>query len=443
MARGLDKMEAKQELLRVYQELGRPFSRREFNEFASGGFHSRSVERCFGSWTAAVRAAGLEKKFEAYETVQAERTHFKPEAFVEAQWNEDKKKLVAAEEARRHKWLRSQSQKLELVKEALEQSIAKMEPLHVDVRVIKAPRARNALGNVTLWFEFSDLQLGTLMTSEEMGGLNRHNWTIWKEKLGVWVREVLRIIAEYRDNYTVDRVVIAMLGDMVEGQDIFAGQTWQIDKHVVDQTLYGGQDTAGAFLQITGAFPDVPFEILEVFGNHGRLGKKGEQPYSCSFDKIYQRVVEMQMQRAGLAANVTWHKNEAWFYLVDIYGWNHLLLHGDQGVSGLWSSRPTINGLEKGVVRYNQMMQQQIHFVHCGHFHQEWALSFNMSYMLINGSFIGTSKFSASKMVSASPPVQMMHVFEERVGLVRTERIHLTDGAVLQPIEPHKLGGGA
>ena len=136
---------------------------------------------------------------------------------------------------------------------------------------------------------------------------------------------------------------------------------------------------------------------------------------------------------------MNYYRNEAWFYLVDIYGWNHLLLHGDQGMAGMWSNRPTINGLEKGLTRYNQLLQQQVHFLHCGHFHNDWGLAFNMSYMLINGSFIGTSQFSASQMVAASPPMQTLHVFSERTGLVRTERIYLTEGPTRVPYEPNRL----
>ena len=137
--------------------------------------------------------------------------------------------------------------------------------------------------------------------------------------------------------------------------------------------------------------------------------------------------------------NVTWHTNDCWFYFVEIYGQHHLLLHGDQGMSGLWSNRPTINGLEKGIVRYNQLLQSQVHVLHAGHFHSAWELSFNMSQVLINGSFIGTSDFAARQMVTSSPPIQMMHVFEPDVGLTKSERIYLTTGSIFNSIEPNTL----
>ena len=105
----------------------------------------------------------------------------------------------------------------------------------------------------------------------------------------------------------------------------------------------------------------------------------------------------------------------------------------------MWSSRPTINSLEKGIVRYNQMLQNQIHFVHVGHYHQDWQISFNASQMLINGSFVGTSKFSASQLVSGSAPVQTMHVFDPKFGLIRTVRIHLHTDDIKLRVTPNKI----
>jgi hypothetical protein len=85
------------------------------------------------------------------------------------------------------------------------------------------------------------------------------------------------------------------------------------------------------------------------------------------------------------------------------------------------------------------MFQEQIHFVHCGHFHSDVTMSFNLSQILINGSFVGTSSFSATQLVASSPPVQVMHVFEPRVGLYATERICLTTSNVKKSLKPHKL----
>lgn len=426
------------ELRRVYKLLGKPFSRREFAKLSKLETTPRSIERRFGCWSDALKAAGLMDSFEKHRVVEEEMEEFDPDGEIESDWEKRKVELRSRAEQRKVHYLRDQMAKTDLLRDMLEDTLSKAEPPVVDVHPIRIHERKRGTKNCTLWFEFSDLQLGTLIMSEEMGGLNAHNWVIWKDKLAVWKDEVIRRIADYSADYTIDHVIFSCLGDMVEGIDIFKGQTWQVDRHVVDQAIYGANDCAAVFAEIFMSFPDLDFHMLEVFGNHGRVGKKGESPYSCSMDKVFQRFLEVQLRACGIE-NMTYHQNEAWFYLLELYGWNHLLLHGDQGMSGLWSSRPTINGLEKGVTRYNQMLGQQINFIHAGHYHNQWNISFNMAQVLINGSFIGTSTFSAAQMVASSPPLQAMHVFEPRIGLAKTERIHLVLGDIKTSLKPQSL----
>lgn len=437
MAQVHDRASVVQELLRVYGALKEPFARRQFDE-VSRAVNSRTAERIFGSWSAALEAAGLAKRFELFEKIEKDKKDFSPEQAHQEKWEAQKAEMLRRESERRDKWLKKTAQNFELSRQAIAETLETIEPLAVEITPIKV-RAKPAPNGkaITIWVEISDSQIGTSMTSAEMGGLNKHNWTIWKDKLAIWTRLVMETIARYVDaGFVIDRVVLAHLGDMVEGVEIFPGQIWQIDRGLMQQIWYGANDLAGSLIQIVGAFPQLDFHAVEVLGNHGRLGKKGERAYIDSADWLFQRIVQLQVQRVAKLENITWHENEAWFAFVEIYGWHHLLLHGDQGITGLWSSKPTVNGLEKGIARYNQMLQQQVHFVHVGHFHSDLSMAFNMSYMLINGSFIGTSKFSASKMVASGPAMQCVHIFDAEYGLRTTERLYLTDGGVINPVEP-------
>ena len=433
------------ELKTVYKTLARPFQMGEYDDACSSKCTSDIVTEVFGSWEQGLQESGLTKKFTNHQTILGEIGEFDPVKEVKKNWTLEKKKLVERAEQNEVKWLKNQNHKVNLLQEMLDESFAKIEPLVVvaperEKEKEKAKKAVKGRPPGTLWFEFSDLQLGTLITREEMGGLAEHNWGIWQDKLELWKIQVIEKIDFYKTVYKLDRVVLACLGDMVEGQDIFRGQKWQIDRHVVDQAVTGADDTAKAFAEILLAHKDIHFDILEVFGNHGRIGAKGDSPHSCSMDKIYQRMLELRLQGVPELSNFTYHQNEAWFYFLEIYGWHHLLLHGDQGMSKIWSGRPTVNGLEKGLVRYNQMFQNQVHFLHCGHFHSPVNWAFNISQILINGSFIGTSTFSATQLVASTPAVQLMYVFTPRVGLDITQRLYLTED-VKNPLEPRTLSG--
>jgi hypothetical protein len=427
-----------QELKQVYKLLGQSFNKSQFNELSETKYET--VVGYFGTWEKALKEANLFNKFDTILEITKEIKSFNPEKEIKEKWEQQKEKILRKAEDKKIAWLRDQANKVDIVNQMILEAVAKADPILVEVHrkpKIDVPKTKPVC---TLWFEFSDLQLGTLLTSEEMGGINQHNWYIWQEKLNIWKKQVIEKIDAYRQQYLIDQVVIAALGDFVEGNNIFKGQAWKVDTNVVDQAINGANDTAAAFIEIMLTYPDIHFDIFEVFGNHGRIGEKGENPYSCSMDKVYLRMLQSQLCRVAELKNYAYHKNESWFYFIEIYGWHHLLLHGDQGMSKLWSSRPTVNSLEKGLVRYNQLLQQQVHFLHVGHFHNDWQLSFNLSQMLINGSWIGTSNFSASVMVASSPPIQTMHVFEPRIGLAKTERIYLVEGPVRKPVKPKTLG---
>jgi len=424
------------ELKRAFSHFKKALTPEDFSEFSHIDY--QTVIGHFGSWQAAIQEAGLLSKFKSSEKVKQEKTNFDPEKEIEEAWKKEKENILRKVEKKKISLIKNQENKLELLNEMIISAVADAEPPVVKYCEASAIKLNKEQEHITLWLEFSDLQLGTLITAEEMGGINAHNWPIWQEKLTLWKDTVIKKIDAHRRQYIIDYVIIAGLGDFVEGANIFKGQEWKVDKNCVDQAIFGANDVSSAFIEIFLTFPSISFQVLEVFGNHGRIGGKGEQPYSCSLDKVFLRMLEMQICKTKVN-NYVWHRNESWFYLINLYGWNHLLLHGDQGMGGLWSSRPTINGLEKGVVRWSQMLQQQIHFLHIGHFHQEAALSFNRSNILINGSFIGTSDFAAKVMVASSPPIQVMHVFEPSIGLSKTERIYLTgmrDNDTVKSIKP-------
>ena len=347
------------ELKGAYAHFKRAVSPEEFSEFSNIDYPT--VVGHFGSWQAAIQEAGLLSKFERSEKVKQEKLSFNPEKEVEEARQKEKESILRKAENKKVSWIKNQENKLELLNEMIVSAVAQADPPVIEYCEAKTIKQNKEQEHVTLWLEFSDLQLGTLITAEEMGGINEHNWLIWKEKLKVWKNTVIKKIESYRKQCAIDYVIIAGLGDFVEGANIFKGQEWKVDKNCVDQAIFGANDVSAAFIEIFLTFPTVSFQVLEVFGNHGRIGAKGEQPYSCSLDKVFLRMLEMQICKTE-AKNYVWHRNESWFYLINLYGWNHLLLHGDQGMGGMWSSRPTINGLEKGVVRWSQMLQQQILF---------------------------------------------------------------------------------
>lgn len=279
-----------------------------------------------------------------------------------------------------------------------------------------------------LWCEVSDVQLGTRVEFEKMGGLNQHDWTIFLGKLARWEETVTATIRERRLALPVEGVVIAMLGDLVDGMGVFRGQAYELDFDVYKQVIHGANDFAQAIARIVAAFPDLKFTLYGVGGNHGRVGAYGEAPYRCNWDLILYHIIELRLSALKLP-NVICHFPEAWFQVVETWGWTHLLVHGDD-IKG-WAGLP-FYGLQRAVAKYQQVLQKPVNFCHVGHFHAASALSTSLGETIINGNWVGANSFS-KVIIEANTPVQLIHGITEQNGVEWTRKVYLRTREDMRP----------
>ncbi len=279
-----------------------------------------------------------------------------------------------------------------------------------------------------LWCEISDVQLGTRVELEKMGGINQHDWAIFLTKLARWETEVTATIRERRAAVPLEGVVLAMLGDIVDGHGIFRGQAYELDFDVYKQVVHGANDFAQAIARIVAAFPDVRFTLYGVGGNHGRVGSYGEAPYRCNWDLVLYHIIELRIGALGLP-NVTCHFPQSGFQVVEPWGWTHLLVHGDD-IKG-WAGLP-FYGLQRAVAKYQQVLQKPVNFVHVGHFHAASAISSSLGETIINGNWIGANSFS-KVIVEANTPVQLIHGITEENGITWTRKVYLRTREDMKP----------
>lgn len=338
-----------------------------------------------------------------------------------------KDELVRLVERKQAAASRRKSGITELLIEKVEAALSGIKP--DTIQVTREPEPKGVSGpDEVIWAELSDLQLGTKVEFEKMGGLNAHDWTVWLGKLARWEQGTISTIRERRKARPIKGVVIAALGDIVEGHEIFKGQAYELELDVFQQTIYGARDLAQSLTRICATFPDLAFTIYGVGGNHGRVGHKGEAPYRANFDLVLYHLLQLRLEANGLK-NVTCHFPEAWFQVVQTWGWTHLLVHGDD-IKG-WLGLPAY-GIQRAVAKYGQMLQRPINYLHIGHHHAETALSSGLGDALVNGNWIGANSFS-KQIVEANTPVQMIHGFSEANGLEWSRKVYLRERVDMKP----------
>jgi hypothetical protein len=279
-----------------------------------------------------------------------------------------------------------------------------------------------------IWCEVSDVQLGTKVDYEKMGGINRHDWTVFLAKLAAWKDCVKTTIRERRTAVPIEGVVFAFLGDIVEGHGIFKGQQYELDYDIYQQVMHGAEDFSHALIDITRTFPEINFTFYGVGGNHGRIGSYGEAPYRANFDLILYEFMRLRVEAAGVP-NIVFHIPQAWFQVVETWNWTHLLVHGDdiKGFAGL-----PFYGLQRAIAKYNQVLQRPINYLHIGHFHSEAGISSSLGDCIINGNFIGANSFS-KQIIEANVPVQLIHGISQKNGVEWTRKAYLRSREDMKP----------
>ena len=247
----------------------------------------------------------------------------------------------------------------------------------------------------------SDIQKGTKIGREEGMGIVEYA----KEKAIQQFDELFRAIYSIntKESMTseIECIDIFMLGDMFEGSDIFKGQAFQIDQNVIEQ-YFSLQNLITEFIyKLLQIVPRI--RCTCVYGNHGRVGQKGENPDYQNWDYILYNWLETVFSGIDRVEFVV---SKSRRIMQSVYDTKFLLMHGDKVKS--WNSIPYygLNRADGNLTKMLASKQMFYDYIVCGHFHQPAELSSATGGIIINGTFIGGSLFSLNDLAKISTPSQ-------------------------------------
>ncbi len=90
---------------------------------------------------------------------------------------------------------------------------------------------------------FSDCQIGEKIERDETP-FGEYNSEIFKRRLNLLYDGVVGITERHRKDTRINKLNIFMLGDIVDGEKIFRGQSARVDSNVVDQFFTGAESIA-------------------------------------------------------------------------------------------------------------------------------------------------------------------------------------------------------
>ncbi|MGW0939085.1 hypothetical protein [Streptomyces sp. NPDC002666] len=253
----------------------------------------------------------------------------------------------------------------------------------------------------------SDLQTGKLTPD--------YNSDVAHERVMKYADEII----ERSRARNVRTITVPMLGDMVEGVDIFPGQQWLIDSTLYRQVF----DTTPVILvdfvrRLLTWFEHVNIEAVQ--GNHGRLGRKGMFGPEDNADKMVYRVMGlMLMNEPRVTIDMADPVGErAWYKIMELGNYRAMLIHGDQirGSMGFpwYGLGKKVHSWASGGLPDGDTFQD----VFMGHYHQMACVPLNKRTVWANGSTESTNTFAAETLAAQSSPAQWLLFVDPVAGAV-------------------------
>lgn len=349
----------------------------------------------------------------------------------EAYWQEQHSELGK----KYHKLL-----KAETLVERLASRVASLAPLSYDPLPPVVRSGRKSSGKPqSAVLMLSDTHIGKITSPKQTLSFGDYNFEVFMARLKYLEESILSIV-ENHVNTEVPELVIAMLGDMLDGTLVHSNEAAQLDP--VFNQFYCGAHVLAQFLRnLAPHFPQV--RIYDVVGNHTRFQNQHRMPtqnrYS-NFDKFLYALVRELVRDVK---NIDWTIDAQPYQLFDVQGFAFFCAHGDTlrgGDKTLGIPNHAIGRLVSTATQLmNKYHQPAPNYYLVGHLHRDIVLPHATGSVLVNGGFPGVDEFGLNEMFTPSDPSQKFFFLHPQYGKTATYDIGLKFADVDWAINPYNV----
>ena len=330
---------------------------------------------------------------------------------------EDSEDLLSSISDSRNDYLRSENKKLakrvETLKNVQEEVVRAVYEAAYDAfssfefPKVKAPNLKRIKEKLpeTAVAVFADWQMGKVTPD--------YNTNVLEERIERYTEKLLEITEIQRMDHEVNDLHVWLLGDIVEGEEIFPGQSHLIDSGLYRQVAVNGPRILGNFVKTAlENFDHV--HITGVIGNHGAVGGRARKQHDpeTNMDRMLYKIIELIVgDEERVTFNIPDGRGERNWYAVDTIGnYSSLLIHGDQ-----LPSPSAFHGYYKKIMGWKDgAIPEHFDDVFMGHYHQQFKVTIGSSILRISGSPESYNTYAQEYFSSMSRPCQhLMFVHPE------------------------------
>ena len=250
-------------------------------------------------------------------------------------------------------------------------------------------------------------------------GTESYSQAVCEKRIMKFVQKVEELTNIQRADHPVNECHLMLGGDMVEGMNIFPGQVYEIESYLFEQ-LFGVSALIEQMVsKLLETFPKVV--VWEESGNHGRLGRKGENPGGDNIDRMAYKIAKERMESTG-SKGLTWNSQTSWYQIVEIGNYKCMLAHGDE-IKSFGGNTPAFGILRKCNQWATGVLEEHSD-VYLGHFHTPMTLTLaNGARVFITGSPESDNQYAKEFMAATGHPSQRIHFIDPRKGRVTSEHL--------------------
>jgi metallophosphoesterase superfamily enzyme len=293
----------------------------------------------------------------------------------------------------------------------------------------------------------SDWHVGQETMRESTGQMFEQSLDLTKFQVEQLWKKVERLFYVQRHSTKIRKLVILVLGDIVEGDGMRRSQTRKINEVVTKQTVDATDLLAYLVRNFLTLFEEI--ELHVVGGNHDRTTEKagdaglGELDYCDTYAWLIGAFLERLFAADSGRVRIVTHES---FYGTTIVAGKRLVFeHGAsiRGGSGSYGGVPWYP-IVNGAMRYGQMLGGLDFFI-MGHWHIPGLLPLGngWGHLILNGALPASTHFVQSMFKSVGRPSQTLLNLHPEHGLVNYQQIYLEGPSLTRPGEYWQRHEGA
>lgn len=238
--------------------------------------------------------------------------------------------------------------------------------------------------------DLSDWHIGSAWPNADTG-FGDISTDILTDRVELLTNKVISLTRLQKRISPIPHLCINFLGDMAENCSLHPSSGVHVDNPTIRQLSAAINAAERMLVSFLSEFEWVTAQA--VFGNHGRMGPKGEQHLLNNWDVLfYSFLAERFRDEPRLKFHISTTPYMA-YILEEQPEWVHCIIHGD-GIPAPFTL--PLYSITRAEANISKLLDRPINYSHFAHWHNMAQMDKTFGALFINGSLVGTSPHGIS-----------------------------------------------